>query len=215
MVDNILGIPDTGTGQGAYPWPPFPRVSSSQPFTMRDGMSYLEILERIRRGLETIQDEWVEYLRKVTKWGMDTETAWSRFQEQYKTDFAELRRELIDLIQEAGQTGNIIVWSPAYGRQVPLQKALDDIYDADRVHGLFAADFDSLNLSPAFFDALKVEPRKFDMHSVHLVNAVRGDISADDIIWLNPEQPTSPDEQHLARIFLRRNPTAGTFSNGN
>lgn len=215
MVDNILGIPDTGTGQGAYPWPPFPRVSSSQPFTMRDGMSYLEILERIRRGLETIQDEWTEYLRKITKWGIDTETAWSRFQEQYKTDFAELRRELIDLIQEAGQTGNIIVWSPVYGRQVPLQKALDDIYDADRVHGLFAADFDSLNLSPAFFDALKVEPRKFDMHSVHLVNAVRGDITADDILWLNPEQPTTPDEQHLARIFLRRNPTAGTFSNGN
>ena len=216
MVDDITpGMPDTGTGQGAYPWPPFPRVSSSQPFTMRDGMSYLEILEKLRHGLEIIQKEWERYLKQVTQWGMDTEKAWQKFQEQYHTDFENLRDELIQLIHDASQSDNVMVWSSAYGRMVPLQQALDDIYDADRVHGLFVMDFDSLNLTPAQFDALKVEPRMFDMHSVHLVNAVKGDITADDILWLNPQQPTTPTEQQLAKIFLRLNPSANAFSNGN
>ena len=215
MVDDLTGMPDTGTGQGAYPWPPFPRVSTSQPFTMRDGMSLLEILEKLRHGLKVIQKEWERYLEQVTKLVIDTETACQKFQEQYKTDFANLLDELINLVHAASADDNIMVWSSAYGRMVPLQQALDDIYDADRVHGLFVSDFDSLNLTPATFDALKVEPRMFDMHSVHLVNAVKGDITADDILWLNPQQPTTPTEQQLAKIFLRRNPSANAFSNGN
>jgi hypothetical protein len=98
-------------------------------------------------------------------------------------DMANLRDELISMIKQAAASDNIMVWS-VYGQQVALQRALDDMYDADRTHGLFVSDFDNLELSPEQFDALSVSPRVFDLHSTDKVNTVSGDITRDDILWL-------------------------------
>jgi hypothetical protein len=129
-------------------------------------------------------------------------------------DMANLRDELISMIKQAAASDNIMVWS-VYGQQVALQRALDDMYDADRTHGLFVSDFDNLALSPEQFDALNVSPRVFDLHSTNKVNTVSGDITRDDILWLSNEPLVPPNMQELSKVFLTINPTASQFSRGN
>ena len=112
---------------------------------------------------------------------------------------ANLRDELISMIKQAAAGDNVMVWSPAYGNQVPAQLAVDDTYDANRIFGLFAGDFDDLTMSPADFDALEVSPREFDLRSTDAINAVRGDITRNDIWWLKEHGLTFGDLIAMAK----------------
>ena len=210
MVNNQMG--------DVMPWPVFPPVSGTQPYTMRDGMSVLQILEKLKCGFMGIQDQWSDYQTQAEGWSGNVEQLWNNFTKQYATDFANLHDELVALIKAAGDTDNIVVWSPAYGSQVNIQRALDDIYDADRIHGLFVSDFDNLALSPAVFDAIGVSPRMFDLFSTNKINTLAHTITASDIVWMNgvPDPtPEIPDIDFLKQYFLVKNPTASDFSNNN
>jgi hypothetical protein len=114
-------------------------------------------------------------------------------------DMANLRDELISMIKQAAASDNVMVWSPAYGSQAPVQSAFDDTYDANRVFGLFAGDFDDLTMSPTDFDALEVSPREFDLRSTDAINAVRGDITRNDIWWLKAHGLTFGDLITMAK----------------
>lgn len=213
VADNLGYVGPTSPMLGR---PLFPNVSTTQPYNFRNGVSMLQLIEQLSQAGRELQDEWADYQLSAKEWADGLDDAWDQFQHQYAHDFQELRDELVQLIQQAASDGNILVWSPAYGNYVPLQNALNDIYDADRYHGLFPKDFDDLELSPAVFDSIGVSPRKFDLDSTGKTNSIQGMVSAEDITWLHPEQQEmTPSQQELAKVFLVRNPDATTFSNGN
>lgn len=207
MVNSQLG--------DIYPFPPLPPVSNTQPFTQRDGASFLQILENLKQFCITVQDEWIEFQKNQSDFNTSLEALWKSFVAQYLNDFANLEEELKDLIEQAGGAENLLIWS-VYGNREPIEHAIALQYDANRIHALFVEDFEALHIAPKDFDALNIAPRVFDMHSTSKVNAVLGDITSSNITWLNPNSPElTPEQEQLAKVFLVRNPTAQTFSNGN
>ena len=213
VADNLGYVGPTSPMMGR---PLFPNVSTTQPYNFRNGVSMLQLIEQLSAAGKELASEWADWQLSAKEWGDGIDQAWADFETKYANDFTNLREQLVALIQQAANNDNILVWSPAYGNYVPLQRAIEDIYDADRYHGLFVKDFESLNLHPADFDALNVDPREFDLYSTGKINAIQGTINSGDIRWLNPNTPPmTPEQTELANIFVVRNPDAATFSNGN
>jgi hypothetical protein len=158
--------------------PAFERIGATQPFNYRDTLTLLDYVNQVVAHIQSVQSDIND---GVTVIDGDLQTMQDTLAGML-LDMANLRDELISMIKQAAASDNIVVWS-VYGQRVALQRALDDMYDADRTHGLFVSDFDSLELSPAQFDALGVNPRVFDLHSTNKVNTVSGDITRDDILW--------------------------------
>ena len=190
--------------------PAFERVGSTQPFNYRDTLTLLDYVNQVVAHVQSVQSDVDSNMSVIDG---DVQTTQDTLAGML-LDMANLRDELITMIKQAAASDNMVVWN-AYGQRVALQRALDDMYDADRTHGLFVSDFDNLELSPAQFDALGVNPRVFDLHSTNKVNTVEGDITRDDIAWLNNEPPVPPNMQELSKVFLTINPTASQFSRGN
>ena len=194
--------------------PAFERVGSTQPFNYRDTLTLLDYVNQVVAHIQSVQSDVngdMDIINGDVQTMQDTLAG-------MLLDMANLRDELIDMIKQAAASDNIMVWSPAYGNQVDIQRALDDIYDADRIHGLFVSDFDNLALSPEVFDAIGVSPRMFDLFSTNKINTLAHTITANDIIWMDgiPEStPEIPNIELLKQYFLVKNPTASDFSNNN
>ena len=169
--------------------PAFERVGSTQPFNYRDTLTLLDYVNQVVAHIQSVQSDVND---GVTVIDGDLQTMQDALA-GILLDMANLRDELISMIKQAAASDNIMVWSPAYGNQVPAQLAVEDTYDANRIFGLFAGDFDDLAMSPADFDALQVPPREFDLRSTDAINAVRGDITRNDIWWLKEHGLTFGD----------------------
>ena len=175
--------------------PAFERVGSTQPFNYRDTLTLLDYVNQVVAHIQSVQSDVDSDMTIIDG---DVQTMQDTLAGML-LDMANLRDELIAMIKQAAASDNIMVWSPAYGNQAPLQSALDDAYDADRLFGLFAGDFDGLNMSPSDFDALEVSPREFDLRSTDTINAVRGDITSNDIWWLKQHGLTFGDLIKIAQ----------------
>ena len=169
--------------------PAFERVGSTQPFNYRDTLTLLDYVNQVVEHIQSVQSDVDSDMSVIDD---DLQTMQDTLAGML-LDMANLRDELIAMIKQAAASDNIMVWSPAYGNQVPAQLAVDDTYDANRIFGLFAGDFDDLAMSPADFDALQVSPREFDLRSTDAINAVRGDITRNDIWWLKEHGLTFGD----------------------
>ena len=169
--------------------PAFERVGSTQPFNYRDTLTLLDYVNQVVAHIQSVQSDVDSDMGIIDG---DVQTMQDALSGML-LDMANLRDELINMIKQAAASDNIMVWSPAYGNQVPAQLAVEDTYDANRIFGLFAGDFDDLTMSPADFDALEVSPREFDLRSTDAINAVRGDITRNDIWWLKEHGLTFGD----------------------
>ena len=187
-------------------WSHWPHtVSPTQPFAYRDTVTLLRKLELLRENLDTIADSLNDLIGNHNALDDDSQKRFTAIEASVDNltgmlpDMANLRDELISMIKQAAASDNTMVWSPAYGNQVPAQLAVEDTYDANRLFGLFAGDFDDLAMSPADFDALEVSPREFDLRSTDAINAVRGDITRNDIWWLKEHGLTFGDLIAMAK----------------
>ena len=181
-------------------WSQWPHtVSPTQPFAYRDTVTLLRKLELLRDNLDTIADSVNDLIRNHNALDDDSQKRFTAIEASVDNltgmlpDMINLRDGLINMIKQVAAGDNIMVWSPAYGNQVTAQSAVEDTYDANRLFGLFAGDFDDLTMSPAGFDALEVSPRDFDLRSTDAINAVRGDITRNDIWWLKAHGLTFGD----------------------
>lgn len=152
---------------------PYPQVVTSVPFTFRDGLTTLELIERLRHALLRLQSDVntgaghtqanIEALRKA----LDDAVA-------SMTDaMAELDSQMRALVHDAVASG--VAVSPVRGRMQPVQAIFDDMYDNVRVFALFAADYDGMGLTAGQYDALGVPARVYDLHATDVRNATVGD----------------------------------------
>lgn len=148
------------------------RIPTSVPFTYRDGVTTLQLIEDIRCNLDGLQSDFNTLVEQVNQSIADNNATVRQIADNLVKQMAILREELIQLIKQSQSTG--LAWSPAYGKQDALQTVLDGVYDNTRNHALFWADYDNMGLGASVYDALGLTAREYDLRATAVDNCVPG-----------------------------------------
>lgn len=193
----------------------FNGVPTSVPFTYRDGLTTLQLIECLRHNLDALQSDFNSLIDSVNT-AIDNNNRDIRdMADNLLRQMAALREELIQLIKQSQVTG--VAWSPVYGRQDALQTVLDGMYDNTRNHALFWADYDNMELQASMYDALGLAARDYDLRATAVDNCVPGDFPGRSQFPYGKSIPegepagTYLTREDADRMYVQRNPTAQNF----
>lgn len=195
----------------------FDGIPTSVPFTYRDGLTTLQLIECLRHNLDTLQSDFNTLVESVNAAIDANNQDIKDMADNLLKQMAALREELIRLIEQSQVTG--IAWSPVYGRQDALQSVLDGMYDNVRNHGLFWGDYDNMQLEASMYDALGLPAREYDLRATAVDNCVPGDFPGRSRFPYGRSIPEGePADIYLTRgdadsMYVQRNPTAQNFDN--
>lgn len=196
---------------------PLARIPTSVPFTYRDGLTALQLIECIQCNLDDLQSDFNTLVEQVNQSITDNNAAVQQIADNLVKQMAILRDELIRLIKQSQSTG--LAWSPVYGKQDALQTVLDGMYDNTRNHALFGADYDNMELEASMYDALDLPAREYDLRATAVDNCVPGDFPGRSQFPYGRSIPEGkPADIYLTRgdadsMYVQRNPTAQNFDN--
>lgn len=195
-------------------YPPV-RVPTSVPFTYRDGLTTLQLIECVRCNLDDLQADFNMLVEQVNQSITDNNTTVQQIADNLVKQMAILRDELIRLIKQSQSTG--LAWSPVYGKQDALQTVLDGMYDNTRNHALFWSDYDNMELQALVYDALGLTARDYDLRATAVDNCVPGDFPGRSQFPYGKSIPEGePTDVYLTRRdaaakYVQRNPTVANF----
>ena len=195
-------------------YPPV-RIPTSVPFTYRDGVTTLQLIEDIRCNLDGLQSDFNTLVEQVNQSITDNNAAVQQIADNLVKQMAILREELIRLIEQSQSTG--VAWSPVYGRQDALQTVLDGMYDNTRNHALFWSDYDNMGLQAFIYDALELTARDYDLRATAVDNCVPGDFPGRSQFPYGKSIPEGePADVYLTQDsadakYVRRAPTVANF----
>lgn len=190
-------------------------IPTSVPFTYRDGLTTLQLIECIRCNLDGLQSDFNTLVEQVNQSITDNNAAVQQIADNLVKQMAILREELIRLIEQSQSTG--LAWSPVYGRQDALQTVLDGMYDNTRNHALFWSDYDNMGLQAFVYDALELTARDYDLRATAVDNCVPGDFPGRSQFPYGKSIPEGePADVYLTQDgadakYVRRNPTVANF----
>ena len=196
---------------------PLERIPTSVPFTYRDGLTTLQLIECIRCNLDGLQSDFNTLVEQVNKSIADNNAAVQQIADNLVKQMGVLREELIRLVEQSQSTG--MAWSPAYGRQDALQTVLDGMYDNTRNHALFWSDYDNMGLQAFEYDALGLTAREYDLRATAVDNCVPGDFPGRSQFPYGRSIPEGePTDIYLTEVdadakYVQRNPTVSNFEN--
>lgn len=196
----------------------FDGVPTSVPFTYRDGLTTLQLIECLRHNLDTLQCD----LSKLEKYTTDLEASIDKTLAdtvaQLNKAMSVLRAELLALIDKMKQQG--VATSPVYGTIQPLGDVLGGMYDNARNHGLFWGDYDNMQLTAQEYDGLSLKAREYDLKATAVDNCVPGDFPGRPQFPYGKSMPENPpaDMEYITQSeadarYVERNPTADNFDN--
>lgn len=151
---------------------PLVRIPTSVPFTYRDGVTTLQLIECIRCNLDGLQSDFNTLVGQVNQSIADSDATIRQLADNLTNQMAILREELVRLIERSQSTG--LAWSPVYGRQDDLQTVLDGMFDNARNHALFWADYDDMELEASVYDGLGLSAREYDLRATAVDNCLPG-----------------------------------------
>lgn len=193
----------------------FDGVPTSVPFTYRDGLTTLQLIECLRHNLDALQSDFNSLVDSVNA-AIDANNRNIRdLADNLLKQMAVLREELIQLIKQSQTTG--VAWSPVYGRQDALQAVLDGMYDNTRDHALFWVDYDNMELQASTYDALGLTARDYDLRATAVDNCVPGDFPGRSqfpygkSISDGESADMHPTCSDIDRMYVQRNPVAPDF----
>ena len=195
-------------------YPPV-RIPTSVPFTYRDGVTTLQLIECIRCNLDGLQSDFNTLVEQVNQSITDNNAAVQQIADNLVKQMAILREELIRLIEQSQSTG--LAWSPVNGKQDALQTVLDGMYDNTRNHALFWSDYDKMELGASMYDALGLTAREYDLRATAVDNCVPGDFPGRSQFPYGRSIPEGePADIYLTEDdadakYVQRNPTASNF----
>ena len=194
----------------------FDGVPTSVPFTYRDGLTTLQLIECLRHNLDVIQRELSKVEEAMADLAASTDKALADSVAQLNQDMASLRAELLSLIHEMEQQG--VATSPAYGTTQPLGDVLGGMYDNSRNHGLFWGDYDAMQLTAQEYDGLTLGAREYDLRATAVDNCVPGDFPGRSQFPYGKSMPENPPadmsfitQSEADARYVERNPTANNF----
>lgn len=194
----------------------FDGVPTSVPFTYRDGLTTLQLIECLKHNLDTLQCDLGRLESATTDLATSVDKALSNTVAQLNQDMAALRAELLSLIHEMEQQG--AATSPVYGITQPLGQVLGGMYDNSRNHGLFFGDYDAMQLTAWEYDGLALGAREYDLRATAVDNCVPGDFPGRSQFPYGKSMPENPPadmsfitQQEADARYVERNPTANNF----
>lgn len=194
----------------------FSGIPTSVPFTYRDGLTTLQLIECLRHNLDTIQRELSKVEEAMADLAASTDKALTDSVAQLNQDMAALRAELLSLIHEMEQQG--AATSPVYGITQPLGDVLGGMYDNSRNHGLFWGDYDNMQLTAQEYDGLTLNAREYDLRATAIDNCVPGDFPGRSQFPYGKSMPENPPadmsfitQSEADARYVERNPTADNF----
>lgn len=191
------------------------RIPTSVPFTYRDGLTTLQLIECIRCNLDGLQSDFNTLVEQVNQSITDNNAAVQQIADNLVKQMALLREELIRFIEQSQSTG--LAWSPVYGKQDALQTVLDGMYDNTRNHALFWSDYDNMGLQAFVYDALELTARDYDLRATAVDNCVPGDFPGRSQFPYGKSVPEGESaDVYLTQDgadakYVRRNPTVANF----
>ena len=194
----------------------FDGVPTSVPFTYRDGLTTLQVIECLKHNLDTIQCDLSKLEETTTDLAVSVDKALTDVVVQINQDMAALRAELLALIHEMEQQGSAT--SPVYGVTQPLGQVLGSMYDNSRNHGLFWSDYDNMQLTAQEYDGLTLGAREYDLRATAVDNCVPGDFPGRSQFPYGKSMPENPPadmsfitQSEADARYVERNPTADNF----
>ena len=194
----------------------FDGMPTSVPFTYRDGLTTLQLIECLRHNLDIIQRELSKVEEAMADLAASTDKALADSVAQLNQDMAALRAELLSLIHEMEQQG--AATSPVYGITQPLGQVLGGMYDNSRNHGLFFGDYDAMQLTAQEYDGLALGAREYDLRATAVDNCVPGDFPGRSQFPYGKSMPENPPadmsfitQSEADARYVERNPTANNF----
>lgn len=194
----------------------FDGVPTSVPFTYRDGLTTLQLIECLRHNLDIIQRDLSKVEKTTADLAASVDKAFADTVAQLNQDMAALRAELLALIHEMEQQGTAT--SPAYGTTQPLGDVLGGMYDNSRNHGLFWGDYDAMQLTAQEYDGLTLGAREYDLRATAVDNCVPGDFPGRSQFPYGKSMPENPPadmsfitQSEADARYVERNPTADNF----
>lgn len=196
-------------------YPPV-RVPTSVPFTYRDGLTTLQLIECLRHNLDTLQYDLSKLEGTTSDLAASVDKALADTVAQLNEAMAALRAELLALIHEMEQQG--VATSPVYGTIQPLGDVLGGMYDNARNHGLFWGDYDNMQLTAQEYDGLGLGAREYDLKATSVDNCVPGDFPGRTQFPYGKSMPENPPadmafitQSEADARYVERNPTADNF----
>lgn len=196
----------------------FDGVPTSVPFTYRDGLTTLQLIECLRHNLDTLQCDLSKLEEYTTDFKASIDKTLADTVAQVNKSMSDLRAELLALIDEMKQQG--VATSPVYGVTQPLGDVLGGIYDNARNHGLFWGDYDDMQLTAQEYDGLILKAREYDLRATAVDNCVPGDFPGRSQFPYGKSMPENPpaDMAYITQSeadarYVERNPTADNFDN--
>lgn len=194
----------------------FDGVPTSIPFTYRDGLTTLQLIECLRHNLDITQRDLIKVEEVTADLAASVDKAFADTIAQLNQDMASLRAELLALIHEMEQQG--VATSPAYGTTQPLGDVLGGMYDNLRNHGLFWGDYDAMQLTAQEYDGLTLGAREYDLRATAVDNCVPGDFPGRSQFPYGKSMPENPPadmsfitQSEADARYVERNPTANNF----
>lgn len=191
-------------------------VPTSVPFTYRNGLTTLQLIECLRHNLDIIQCDLSKLEDTTTDLATSVDKALADTVTQINQDMASLRAEMLALIHEMEQQG--VATSPVYGTTQPLGDVLGGMYDNSRNHGLFWGDYDNMQLTAQEYDGLTLNAREYDLKATAVDNCVPGDFPGRSQFPYGKSMPENPvaDMAYITQTeadarYVERNPSVANF----
>jgi hypothetical protein len=196
--------------------PLFDGVPTSVPFTYRDGLTTLQLIECLRHNLDTLQCDLSKLEEYTTDFKASIDKTLADTVAQVNKSMNDLRAELLALIDKMKQQG--VATSPVYGVTQPLGDVLGGMYDNARNHGLFWGDYDDMQLTAQEYDGLSLGARQYDLKATSVDNCVPGDFPGRTQFPYGKSMPENPPadmafitQSEADARYVERNPTANNF----
>lgn len=194
----------------------FDGIPTSVPFTYRDGLTTLQLIECLRHNLDILQCDLRKLEDTTTDLTASVDKALADTVTQINQDMVSLRAEMLALIHEMEQQG--VATSPVYGTTQPLGDVLGGMYDNARNHGLFWGDYDNMQLTAQEYDGLTLGAREYDLRATAVDNCVPGDFPGRSQFPYKKSMPENPvadmafiTQSEADARYVERNPTADNF----
>lgn len=194
----------------------FDGIPTSVPFTYRDGLTTLQLIECLKHNLDILQCDLRKLEDTTTDLAASVDKALADTVTQINQDMADLRAEMLALIHEMEQQG--VATSPVYGTTQPLGQVLGGMYDNARNHGLFWGDYDNMQLTAQEYDGLTLNAREYDLKATAVDNCVPGDFPGRSQFPYGKSMPDNPPadmafitQSEADARYVERNPTANNF----
>lgn len=194
----------------------FDGIPTSVPFTYRDGLTTLQLIECLKHNLDILQCDLRKLEETTTDLTASVDKALADTVAQINQDMADLRAEMLALIHEMEQQG--VATSPVYGTTQPLGQVLGGMYDNARNHGLFWGDYDDMQLTAQEYDGLTLNAREYDLKATAVDNCVPGDFPGRSQFPYGKSMPENPPadmafitQSEADARYVERNPTADNF----